>query len=278
VEGRHENAQWTKTARLVTGQNQPDTPIELVPEHLPRISENGIDGVWSMGGGEFHFVEAKFSESAGAMFGRGAQEWAQPGSAGAQGAAAPTGTRRTSATGNTRAASPSRSEKKLAPPPDLTERQVALWCMLGQRAKGLQMGIRWTRNSCRPEMFIGNQANRFLYVFFAVPSTSPPKNYVPAPGLPLKKGVAPGVVEHITVCAQVAERLITGGDVYDLNLHAEHQPTHGISDEFSAAELDEVTRIYDTEKLRPRAAPPPGGPGSPPPPPPPSTPRSTRGR
>ncbi len=225
VEGRHASAQWTGTKRLVTEQNKHATPTELVPEHLVRVNQSGVDGVWSLGGNVFHFVEAKASESAGAMFGMASESW--------------------------RDREDGKRSSKIAPPTGLTERQYALWCMLSQPKKGLQMSRAWLESSVEPFMFGGNEQNRFTYVFFAIPGTSPPKGYTPKPGATLKKGMAPGIAEHVVASAEIGALAITGGDFYDLGLHDQHKPTHGLSDQYSHQEIDELSEIYVREKQRP---------------------------
>ncbi|AXW09569.1 hypothetical protein [Ralstonia pseudosolanacearum] len=221
VEEKHDGAAWKGAKRLVTEQNTHATPTELVPEHLARVNQNGVDGIWSLDGGVFHFVEAKASESAGALFGKAAEGW------------------REDADG--------KRSTKIAPPSNLTERQYALWCMLSQPKKGLQMSRPWLRRSVLPTMLNGNEQNRYTYVFFAIPSSSPPKDYRPAAGSVLKKGVAPGIVEHVESSTLVGERLIMGGDVYDLSLHDKHKPTHGLSDQYSHEEIDELNDIFERE-------------------------------
>ena len=222
VEGKHAGAVWKGNKRLVTEQNKHATPTELVPEHLVRINQNGVDGVWSLGEKVFHFVEAKASESAGALFGMAADSW--------------------------RERADGKPSSKVAPPPNLTEREYALWCMLSQPKKGLQMSMQWLRESTLPTMIDGNSKNRFVYVVFAIPSTSPPKGYTPKPGGTLKKGMADGAAEHVAVSMDVGAIALTGGDYYDLSLHDKHRPTHGLSDQFSYAELDELAVIYDQAK------------------------------
>ena len=219
VEQKHEGAEWKGTKRLVTGQNKHTSPTELVPEHLIRMSQNGVDGIWSLDNDIFHFVEAKASESAGALFGQSPRSWAER--------------------------ADGEQPSKLPPPPNMTERQYALWCMLGQRQKGLQMSMRWLRRSAASTMVDGNVKNRFVYVFFAIPSTSPPKDYAPKPGGALKKDVAAGIFEHVEVSAEVTAIATTGGDYYNLSLHDKHRPTHGVSDQFSYSELDDLTNFYD---------------------------------
>lgn len=222
-EEKNIDADWKGTKRLVTEQNKPATPTELVPEHLVRINQNGVDGVWSLGSQVFHFVEAKASESAGALFGKAAEGWRED--------------------------TDGKRSSKIAPPSNLTERQYALWCMLSQPAKGLQMSRTWLRRSVLPTMLNGNEQYRYTYVFFAIPSSSPPKGYSAKPGPVLKKGMAPGIAEHVEVSTLVAERLVTGGDIYELTLHDKHKPTHGLSDQYSHEEIDELNDIFEREKL-----------------------------
>jgi len=153
--------EWQTGARLVTESGQPESPIELFPEHLGRVNQSGIDGLWSLGDGVYHFVEAKAYESAGAMFGLGARLCAS-------------------------------GKNKLAPPPGMDERQLALWYMLGQPQKGLQMSWKWIESTARQENMKEtiNIRNRWVYVFFAIPGASaPPKTYTGLKmGAQLKQG------------------------------------------------------------------------------------------
>lgn len=214
--------EWQSEAQLVTAAGVPEQPMELFPEHLGRVTQSGIDGLWSLGGGVYHFVEAKAYESAGAMFGLGA---------------------RLSASG----------KNKLALPPGLDERQLALWYMLGQPKKGLQMSWKWIEATARQEQMKEtiNMRNRWVYAFFAIPGASPPPKAYSGlkTGAKLKQGMAPGMPEHIEVSAEVLLRAASQGDVYEQALHDRHKGTHEYSDVFSAAEVDAVNRIFENEKL-----------------------------
>lgn len=244
VEGQHPHARWTGEKQLVSEQGKAATPTELVPVHLVRINQSGVDGVWSLGNKTYHFVEAKASESAGAMFGQGASDWkelakeeppasteAKPKGKGAKG----------------KSTTP-RQPKKLRPPPGMTEREVALWCMLSQPKKGLQMSEEWAKVTVSSLIWDRNEANRWVYGYFAIPGTSPPKDYTPAAGGPLKKEMAPGMPEHVAVSAEVARRAVAGGDLYDLALHDQHKADHTPSDIFTAGEIDAVSERYDRVK------------------------------
>ncbi len=222
VEGKHAGAVWEGSKRLVTEQNKHATPTELIPEHLVRINQNGVDGVWSLGEKVFHFVEAKASESAGALFGMAADSW--------------------------RERADGKQSSKVQPPPNLTERQYALWCMLSQPKKGLQMSAAWLEASVSSTMLDGNERNRFVYVVFVIDSTSQPKDYKLKAGGTLKKAVALGAVEHVAVSAKVGTIALTGGDYYDLSLHDEHRPSHGLSDQFSYDEIDNIAELYIRQK------------------------------
>ncbi|QOF78329.1 hypothetical protein [Variovorax sp. 38R] len=252
VKDQHPNARWTGEKKLVTEQGKEATPTELVPEHLVRINQSGVDGVWALGNKTYHFVEAKANESAGAMFGQGASDWkelakeeppasteAKPKGKGAKG----------------KSTTP-RQPKKLRPPPGMTERQVALWCMLSQPKKGLQMSRPWARGSVKLSMWSGNEANRWVYVYFAISGSSPPRDYTPAAGGPLKKEMAPGMPEHAAASLEVARRAVAGGDLYDLALHDQHKADHTPSDVFTVEEIDEVAERYDNQVKALAAKPP----------------------
>jgi hypothetical protein len=257
VEHHHQDAGWPAPAaiRLVdelgreasvrsqrTGQVFDVSPTELVPDHFWRITTAGIDGVWRVAPRSFHFVEAKFSESAGALFGRGrddTREYVRK----KDGKRIPA--------------------KKLAPPVGLTERRVALWYMLGQPNRGLQMSSRYMGRVISPRLWTGNQQNRWVYVIFAIDSASGPADYVAAPGGSLQKHAARGAVEHIAITARVAERMLTGGDVYDLAMHNLHEGRHGVSDSLNAADIDILERAYDRQRLAAAAASPQASTGAP---------------
>lgn len=244
VKEQHPNARWTGEKKLVTEQGKEATPTELVPEHLVRINQSGVDGVWALGNKTYHFVEAKANESAGAMFGQGASDWKElakeepPASAEAK--PKDKGTKGKSTT--------PRAPKKLRPPPGMTEREVALWCMLSQPKKGLQMSQQWLRASVDEEIWFRNLAHRWVYAYFAIPGSSPPRDYTPVPGGPLKKEMAPGMPEHAATSLEVARRAVAGGDLYDLALHDQHKTDHTPSDIFTAVEVDAVAERYDRIK------------------------------
>lgn len=130
----------------------------------------------------------------------------------------------------------------------MTERQVALWCMLSQPKKGLQMSDAWLHAGVERSLWMNNEVNRWVYVYFAIPGTSPPRDYTSAAGGPLKKAMAPGMPEHVVASAEVARRQLAGGDPYDLALHDQHKADHTPSDIFTAAEIDGVAERYDRVK------------------------------
>lgn len=213
--------QWSSEVRLVTETGHADSPIELFPEHLPRVNQSGVDGIWTLGGGIYHFVEAKAYESAGAMFGLGAK---------------------LSASG----------KNKFSPPAGMDERQLALWYMLGQPKKGLQMSWEWIEATAKQSEMTTkrNKVNRWVYLFFAIPGNSkPPKEYTGLKlGAQIKQGLAPGILEHIEVSAEVGLRMLSGGDVYEMSLHDRHKAKHEYSDIFTSAEIDSVSEVFKEAK------------------------------
>ena len=50
--------------RIVGPDNKDERPSELVPEDLAKVNLSGVDTIWQTDGGTFHFIEAKFSETA----------------------------------------------------------------------------------------------------------------------------------------------------------------------------------------------------------------------
>jgi len=224
VGGNH----WNGEKRLVSHANKPDSPTELVPEHFGRITSNGVDGIWSLGGGLFDFVEAKLSASSYMLFnGEFTKVESKPERHGVK--------------------KPAAKRRKVAPPPGLTERQLALWRMLGQSAKGLQMGKAWLRASLPDEGMTRsiNINRRHVYLFFCLPDPSGPRNYAVKPGGVVAKGAAPGIPEHMEVAAEVALRVAMGERTDDLALHNKHMPSHGISDEFGYKDIDGLDEILE---------------------------------
>lgn len=227
---------WHGTKKIVTKTGADHHPTELVPEHASATFINGIDAIWSMGGSTYHFVEAKASESAGALYGR-ADRW----------------TAENNEEGGTR------NKDKLSPPRGLSERQVALWYLLGQPNKGLQMGKDWIRASTLPTMVGTNLSNRFVYLLFAIPSTAKPPKYpynrLAGMAGELKKGMAAGMDDHVRSSYDILECIASNGNVYDLALHDPHKAEHGISDSFTAKEVDYLDEKYTKLRLLERAKP-----------------------
>ncbi|NHQ86849.1 hypothetical protein HA050_12040 [Iodobacter sp. HSC-16F04] len=216
---------WLSEAKLVSEAGHEETPTELFPEHLARVNQNGVDGLWSLGNEVYHFVEAKAYESAGRLFGAGAKEIRE-------------------------------QKEKIPPPAGMDERQMTLWFMLGQPNKGLQMSKDWLKATVRQVEMKSDATinNRWVYVFFAIPGNSkPPKEYVGLrPGATLKQGLASGILEHIEVSAEVGFRMLNGGDIYEMALHDKHKAKHEYSDIFTAAEIDSVSELFkEAKKLTP---------------------------
>ncbi|MFC7422132.1 hypothetical protein ACFQNF_19925 [Iodobacter arcticus] len=214
---------WLGEAKLVSEAGHEETPTELFPEHLARVNQNGVDGLWSLGNEVYHFVEAKAYESAGRLFGAGAKEIRE-------------------------------QKEKIPPPAGMDERQMTLWFMLGQPNKGLQMSENWLEKTVAPKMIEGlnekNRDHRWIYVFFAIPGHSkPPKEYIGLKlGSNLNQRLADGILEHIEVSAEVGLRMLSGGDVYEMALHDKHKAKHNYSDVFTADEIDSVSERYNVEK------------------------------
>lgn len=217
---------WKGSIHLVDESNRPETPVEIIPEHIKRIFQNGVDGIWSFGNGTYHFVEAKAYLSAGSLFGSAVSQIKKD-----------------------------RYSKRMTPP-NLSERQLALWYMLGQPKKGLQMSEKWLKVSLKTEAMksFAQLKNRFVYVFFEIPTAKVPveDGYVMSSGGSLKKLPAPDMAEHLVVAAEVARRyLISNEDTHELALHDQHKGLHDYSDSYNHEELDQLTSQFNSSMPRP---------------------------
>ncbi len=235
VEGSKPTPKWSSTAKLVNEKtpSQDSSPTELVAEHIKRPYQKGIDGVWSLGGGTYHFVEAKCYESPGSIVYFGDKA---------------TRPHTNKKTGKEKPAT------RFEPPPNLTERQLSLWYLLSQPdTLGLQMSKKWVKASTlRAITTEKNINNRFVYLFLIVPGKFKPlKGYTLKPGTSVKGGMAGGMADHgvaLTMAATAKEGL------HDPEVYNYHKPTHEFSDQFSYQEVDFLDNEYkDILKSNPQS-------------------------
>lgn len=234
---------WTSKSKLVDANGKETHPMELWPEHLPLIYLHGVDGIWSRGKGEYNFVESKAYTSVSSLFTNGARSSSSDAS---------TDSPPTDSSGKPKKS----SKKKLGPPPDLTERQLALWYMLGQtKTKGLQMSWEWVKASVNVgEMRLHkNFEHRWVYVYFAITVDSKAsKGYTVKRGGELNHKAADGFGAHIGATGEVTLCLAQGTDVYAANLHNPHKSDHAYSDKFTFNEIDDVADKYEDIKDSPK--------------------------
>lgn len=193
--------------RIVGPDNKHERPSELVPEDLAKVSLSGVDTIWQTDGDTFHFIEAKFSETAYALYAR-LQKNIKNGSI-------------------------------PAPPTTLNDREHMLWSLLGEPKKGTQMGKKWIRNSTNtPTMrSTSNLKNRRVYLMLGLTANSNPFATV-GHTANLKLTAAPGVGEHLSATLE----LLASKDYYNIQLHNKHKDTHGITDMFDEGEIDRVDK------------------------------------
>lgn len=182
---------WKGSIHLVDESNRPETPVEIIPEHIKRIFQNGVDGIWSFGNGTYHFVEAKAYLSAGSLFGSAISQIKKD------------------------------SYSKRMHHPTSRNGSLASGICLGNPKKGLQMSEEWILASVNTGAMKSPQniKNRFVYVFFEIPTAKVPveDGYVMSSGGSLKKLPAPGMAEHLVVAAEVARRyLISNEDTHEV--------------------------------------------------------------
>ena len=192
--------------RIVGPSDKHERPSELVPEDLAKVTLRGIDTIWQVDAGTYHFVEAKASQSAGNLYGLGQKKMGEG------------------------------SIPKA--PASLNDRQLALWSLLGESKAGTQMGRDWIRASTGKEAMQSaiNLRNRWVYLFLTLPSISNPfaKMVKSSKGLNLEP--APGIYEHL----QGVVHILQSRDCYTVSLHDVHKATHGVSETFTAEEIDFV--------------------------------------
>lgn len=222
---------WSSTAKLVE-EKSPQTessPTELVMEHIKRPNEKGVDGVWSLGGGTYHFVEAKCYESPGSIV-----FWGDK-----------------STRPYTNKKGKENPATRFEPPPHLTERQLALWYMLGQpKTMGLQMSRNWLESTAHRSM-LGpeNIDNRVVYLFLIIPGRFKPiKGYaLKADNSAVDGKMAGGMLDHgnaLTLAVSAKEGL------HDKAVYTVHEPTHEWSDTFSYQEIDFLDNEYKDMRNR----------------------------
>lgn len=191
--------------RIVGPDNKDERPSELVPEDLAKVSLSGIDTIWQTDSTTFHFVEAKFSETVYSLHAR-LQKNIKNGSI-------------------------------PQPPATLNDREHMLWSLLGEPKKGTQMGKRWIRKSTDTTAMQStrNLKNRWVYLMLGLDATSNPFA-TPTRASRLKLTATPGVGDHFAATLE----LLASNDHYNIELHDKHKATHGITEMFDAAEIDEV--------------------------------------
>lgn len=186
-------------------------PKELIPEDLEKVTTSGMDTIWKVSTREFHFVEAKFSSSGGAIYGLGQKRMK-----------AKTGSRIPVA------------------PRDLTARQFALWSLLSEPRSGTQMSSNWIRDRI-PQgnaRSASNLRNRWVYVFLVFPTTGLPFGAKYNPGeKPLTLMPARGIGDHLQAIAS----LLADKNYEEVTAHDCHKPEHDVSEVFSAEEIDAVS-------------------------------------
>lgn len=193
--------------RIVGPNNKHERPSELVPEDLAKVNLSGIDTIWQTNGTTFHFIEAKFSETAYSLHAR-LQKNIKNGS--------------------------------IPPPPAaLNDREHMLWSLLGEPKKGTQMGKNWIGDSTKTAAMQSksNLKNRWVYLMLGLTATSNPFASPPHPSR-LKLTAAPGVGDHIAATLE----LLASNDHYNLELHNKHKETHGITETFDYFEIDRVEK------------------------------------
>ena len=212
--GNVKGAWKTEFPRLVSQKNGWARPMELIPEDLNKVCQNGLDSIWSIGPGTFHFIEAKFSTSGGVVYGMGKSK-----------------------------EDPSRKNPFPKPPVSLTDRQLALWYLLAEPEKGTQMGVRWIRRSTahQPMHTATNLKNRWLYLIVAIDTVGHPFGKIKSLTKPLHLRPADGIVEHLEAAAEI----LATGDFSNMRLHDKHKPVHGVSETFDHEEIDFIVEQRD---------------------------------
>ena len=192
--------------RIVGPDNKDERPSELVPEDLAKVNLSGVDTIWQMDGGTFHFIEAKFSESAYGLY--------------------------------------SLMEKKVRDriipqaPASLNDRQLVLWSLLGEPKKGTQMGAAWIKKSVAsgPMQSDQNLRNRWVYLILGVGAGTNPFLATAKASGRLNLDGAKGVIDHL----EATLALLASGDHYNMALHDKHKPTHGITETFDHMEIEKI--------------------------------------
>ncbi|SEO59646.1 hypothetical protein SAMN05428959_1112 [Duganella sp. CF517] len=210
------HGQWRSNyPRIVGPNNKDERPSELVPEDLAKVRVHGVDTIWQTNENTYHFIEAKFSENAYSLHYR-LQKNIKNGSI-------------------------------PEPPATLNDREQLLWSLLAEPKKGTQMGKGWIVASTKTTSMqsISNLKNRWVYLMFALPSTTNPfANAVHVSTM--KLSVAPGAGDHLAAMFE----LISSNDYYNIEIHNKHKGTHGISETFHYAEIDRIAKARTNVKLK----------------------------
>jgi hypothetical protein len=124
----------------------------------------------------------------------------------------------------------------------MSERERALFKMLGKYDKGLQMSRKWLDASVSVAAMktAANKKNRFVYVFFAIGDEGKSTSRVD-----LNKRKALGIGQHFDAVKKIGQAGMTGEKINLSDVHEQHKPDHEYSDMFSYREIDDITKRYE---------------------------------
>lgn len=214
------HGKWrSKYPRIVGPDDKLERPSELVPEDLAKVPLHGLDTIWQTNENTYHFIEAKFSATVYSL--------------------------------HTRLQQNIKNGSIPQPPATLNDREHMLWSLLGEPKKGTQMGERWIVASTKTTgmQTTSNLNNRWVYLMLGLTASSNPFATA-AHASRLKLTAAPGVGEHLAATLE----LLATNDHYNIEIHNKHKSTHGITDTFGHAEIDQVVDGRRRAKLKSKNA------------------------
>ena len=208
----HTRGSFSGGIGIVKDGKRPQRALQIVKADLAQVTTQGIDTIWQKGS-TLHFVEAKTTLNYYALVNN-------------------------------------RGTRSRPAPLSLSGKHAALWYALKPtQHKGMQMSDKWIRDS-KPDTVSmtainRNLQNRYVHLTLFAPCDAAGA-FTGHPGPMPKAPTAAQLLDtgkHIQLAAEV---LLDQVDETDISLHDEHKTSHLVTQTFTAADIELVTRTKRT--------------------------------
>lgn len=208
----HTRGSFSGGIGIVKDGKRPQRALQIVKADLAQVTNHGVDTIWQKGS-TLHFVEAKTTLNYYALVNN-------------------------------------RGARSRPAPRSLSGKHAALWYVLKPtQHKGVQMSEKWIKKSAPMDLGQGrvtaNLNNRYVHLtlFALCDAAGAFKNH---PGPMPKAPTAAQLIDtgkHIQLAANV---LFDQVDETDISLHDEHKTSHLVTQTFTAADIELVTKTKRT--------------------------------